>query len=228
MHSTTVPLHPRSSPRNLRTSLRHDCTDCLPDEAVDGVSGTTRSCSIARPTVAEPPSTLATVKDATTKRSAATVATFLHAAGARSDVQGSKMAVAAEQRDAEADILALFDHWQLPCPPPQRAKPPTRPTRLPQTAGLGCAASTGRRLCTAVHKQEGEVPGSSAVCEAVAMLAAVLQHLRKASTQVKSAGKVEAKAGAGVPVLVLQPHSDLCGADAVHYTVITTLFCASC
>lgn len=237
VQSTTVPLHPRSSPRNRRTSLRHAHTDRLPCDAVDSVSGTARSCSIARPAVAEAPSTLATVQDATTKRSTATAATFLHAAGVPGDDQGPGSAVVSQQRDAAAEILALFDHWQLPCMPPRLATTPTRPAPLPQTAGSskeGNAAASGRRSGTAVRSREGEAERSSAACEAVAMLAAVLQHLHKASTPVRPVSHVEAEIGAtaqnlfsGAPGLAVQTSPDLCVAAAVSGTVIITHVCAS-
>ena len=205
IHSARVPLSPRG-----RTVSRHAAPALEHSNSAEGSAGGSRTCGVSRQPLTCAQSSSGVFQQSINKCSAGTAAACDEAAPATSAADGSGMPAMPEPRPTEADVLqALFD--RLPCMPPQLANLPAKPAassqrHVPhQQDSLKVTGQTSVKQGNSTGG-DGELSDrtATAACEAVAMLAAVLQHLRKASPSAGMSGG--AKQGESTRA-VQDPHS---------------------
>eukprot|EP00892_Ulva_mutabilis_P004608 jgi/Ulvmu1/2519/UM138_0024.1 len=176
VNSTTVPLAARS---RTPSPLLHVATDSTPSTVVARLHGGTGAGNIRREEAA---SSGARQRTGSPSASAPTCSIDAREEEVRAGAASSGAATQGHSQHSEtpADLLALFDHWQLPCMPPVRMPAKSKPCHPGKRAEAGVAASTRG---TADRAQSGSAPAGpsslsdGAVCEATAMIAIVLQHL---------------------------------------------------
>lgn len=204
IHSARVPLSPRSRPKS-----RHAAPALEHSDPAEGSSGSNRSCGVSRQALTCAQSSSGIFQQSINKCSAGAAACN-EAAPATTAADGSGKPAMPEPRPTEADVLqALFD--RLPCMPPQLANLPATPAASSQQSSVRQQDSLKATRHTSVKQGnsaggDGEISDrtATAACEAVAMLAAVLQHLRKASPSAGLSGG--AKQGESTRA-VQDPHS---------------------